>query len=876
METSAEFLLRSGKDMSGCLVVVPTGHSGRSLRHELARQGGSVLPPMVTTPGALVNVAERGVAEPWEEELAWCEVLERFPDHEKVAAAIPKWPDEVEALAAELANLRHELSGAGHNIATASQALTDSPETERWQALALLEHELAATLKRWGFISRLRRLADRLAISPDVREIVIAGVTDMPRVVAEQLKRETRRVSCLIPAPENLAELFDEIGRPTADWCGVPSVWPEKDKGSVSLVADGRMAAEGALKRVADAGSEATEVVIGAVLEESAPRLVERFTAAGWTAFSPAASQLVTGISRFLSAWRSWQNEASVNHLADLLALPETSLLFGNTMPASATKLARLRDAEVMITSEHLKHVLHSNPDEGLTETLRHMLAARQRMKNEPLPTLHAMASALGAPVEFFHWLERAETLSGLVNRKAELWLEYACDALPEVPIEKPDERVVDVLGWLELLFERGLHLVLIGMNEGSVPSRGTENAWIGNQAAARLGLPTREQRHARDAFLYQAMTRMRLNDGRTDVIVMKTTASGDVLKPSRILLATQGDELIKRVNILFRELEPPDAGLKFRADWKWRTPFAELPGTLAVTSFRTYLQCPFRFYLSQILRARPMETGRIEWNAREFGNIPHNLLEAFAKDDEAKELSKSEAIESWLTERLDTYILEHFGRQVPLAIRLQREAMSRRLAWLARQQACLAAEGWRILEAELPIEIALNGMIIKARIDRVDQHRDTGEIRVIDYKTGKVDSAEKAHRSSVTARTVLPGHIPSDSPVVCGNKRWLDLQLPLYVLGTRDQYQTLPKPCYFLLGETEEKVRLDCWENFDGATLEAATECAEWVVGQINKREFWPPAEKAKGRDYEALAAGRPLDEVFDAPPQRAPAALS
>jgi len=486
------------------------------------------------------------------------------------------------------------------------------------------------------------------------------------------------------------------------------------------------------------------------------------------------------------------------------------------------------------------------------------------------------MASALGAPVEFFRWLERAQALSGLVNRKADLWLDHACDALPERATEKPDDRVVDVLGWLELLFEPGRQLVLVGMNEGSVPSRGTENAWIGNQAAARLGLPTREQRHARDAFLYQAMTQMRLNDGRSDVIVMKTTASGDVLKPSRILLATQGDELIKRVNILFRELEPPDAGLKFQADWKWQTPFAELPGALAVTSFRTYLQCPFRFYLSQVLRARPMETGRIEWNAREFGNIPHNLLESFAKDDEAKEFSKSEAIESWLTERLDAYIHQHFGKQVPLAIRLQREAMSRRLAWLARQQACLAAEGWRILDAELPIEIALNGMTIKARIDRVDQHRDTGEIRVIDYKTGKVESAEKAHRSSVTARTVLPAHIPSDSPVVCGNKRWLDLQLPLYVLGTMDQYRTLPKPCYFLLGETEDKVRLDCWENFDEAALEAAAGCAEWVVGQINKREFWPPAEKAKGRDYEVLAAGRPLDEVFDAPPQRAPAALS
>jgi ATP-dependent helicase/nuclease subunit B len=162
---------------------------------------------------------------------------------------------------------------------------------------------------------------------------------------------------------------------------------------------------------------------------------------------------------------------------------------------------------------------------------------------------------------------------------------------------------------------------------------------------------------------------------------------------------------------------------------------------------------------------------------------------------------------------------------------------------------------------------------LIRGTYDRLDRHPETGALRVIDYKTGKVGNVEKAHRSKIVSSTVLPAHLPEDSPVIHDADgtahRWSNLQLPLYALALKESHGVIPTPCYFHLGPTEANVSLEAWSAFDEADLKAAAQCAEWITGQIAAGVFWPPAEKPGYDDFEVLAAGRTLVEMCDPVPR-------
>ncbi|MGA1400680.1 MAG: PD-(D/E)XK nuclease family protein, partial [Phycisphaerales bacterium] len=78
-------------------------------------------------------------------------------------------------------------------------------------------------------------------------------------------------------------------------------------------------------------------------------------------------------------------------------------------------------------------------------------------------------------------------------------------------------------------------------------------------------------------------------------------------------------------------------------------------------------------------------------------------------------------------------------------------------------------AAGWETRHVELSLDAALElgheeiSQPFTGRIDRVDRHRETGRLRVLDYKTG--DEPADPERSHLVGR---------------GTGRWFDMQFPL------------------------------------------------------------------------------------------------
>lgn len=872
-------LLNDREALADALVIVPTGQSGRILRESLAAAATAILAPAVTTPGGLLHIDGASVAPPWIEKTAWTEALTSIPaegwkNYAELFPVPPETgdgnPDWAVSLATEITALRATLQEHRHNLFSASKFLASTPEAGRWENLARLETLAERQLSAWGYTSRTTALRERFALPAGCRKIILAGITEMPKCLEEALMAFEGQVVSLIAAPETERELFSPLGLPLETWA-TRELPPHA---LTSIAADPTGQASVALAAVAQIGASSREVALGCPDERSGAILARAFTENGWPAFHPAAAQPMPPLVRWLTAWKDWLAKPSSRQLAALLSLPESAHLISGNRAQKLSALNKLRDQHAAIEPDAILN--RPETDAALRASISALLGQRRFFLSENFPTsitahLKALDPKSESPLasRIGDFLIEAAPLFPQTDRSHGFWLQTLLSWLPAPTAEPSSDRVIDVQGWLELLFEPGAHLVICGMNETFVPARPGGDPWLSENIRRALHLTAETDRHARDAYLLHAMLMMRREAGSAHLICSKTGAGGEILLPSRLLLRVPRAELVPTVENLFREIEPPEADLIWTRDWKWQTPAVELPDRISVTALAGYLACPFRFYLKQICKMGVPEPDRREMNARDFGSITHLVVEIWGGDPEKNRLTDAEKIAASLFSTLDEVILREFGKKPPLAIRIQAQAMRQRLEWFATVQAKSACEGWEIIEIERKFEIPSGAFTISGKIDRIDRHRESGEIRVIDYKTGKAENVEAAHRKKITANTKTPTHLPEDCPAYMNSsdgKRsiWKNLQLPLYALARSNDAEHTPLPAYIHLGQTEENVKLSIWTEFSHEDLESAKDCMDWITSRLAERTFWPPAEKVEYDDFALLSQNSPLAEAF------------
>jgi ATP-dependent helicase/nuclease subunit B len=878
-----ERLLADRESLAESLVIVPTGQSGRILREHLAAAVTAILAPAVTTPGALLHIEDPSVAPPWIEKIAWTEALTSIPagDWENYADLFPVPPDTGDgnpdwavSLAAEITALRATLQEHRHNLFSASKFLASTPEAGRWENLARLETLAERQLSAWGYTSRTTALRENFSLPAGTRNIILAGITEMPKCLEEELMAFGGKVISIIAAPESESELFSQLGLPLETWAAreLPS------HVVTQIAADPAGQAALALAAVSEAGASSQEIALGCPDERSGAILARAFTENGWPAFHPASAQPMPPLVRWLTAWKDWLAKPTSRQLAALLSLPESAHLISGNRAQKLTALNKLRNNHAAIEPEAILNLPET--DDALRASIAALLGQRRSFLSEHFPTaitahLKALDPKSESPLtsRIADFLTEAAPLFPQTDRSHGFWLQTLLSWLPAPAAEPSADRVIDVQGWLELLFEPGAHLVICGMNETFVPARPGGDPWLSENIRRALKLSAETDRHARDAYLLHAMLMMRRETGSAHLICGKTGAGGEILLPSRLLLRVPRAELVPTVENLFREIEPPESDLIWTRDWKWQPPAIDLPEKISVTALRDYLACPFRFYLKHLCKMGAPEPDRREMSARDFGSITHLVVEIWGNDAEKNRLTDSEKIAASLSATLDEVMLREFGKNPPLAVRIQTQSIRRRLEWFAAVQAQTAAEGWEILGIEEKFAIPSGAFLISGKIDRIDRHRDTGEIRVIDYKTGKAENVELAHRRKITPKTKTPAHLPEGCPAFLETSDakgkpasflWKNLQLPLYALARSIGSGDPPVPAYIHLGQTEENVKLSTWDGFSRRDLESAKTCLDWITANLADRAFWPPAEKVEYDDFVLLAQNSPLAEAF------------
>ena len=278
--------------------------------------------------------------------------------------------------------------------------------------------------------------------------------------------------------------------------------------------------------------------------------------------------------------------------------------------------------------------------------------------------------------------------------------------------------------------------------------------------------------------------------------------------------------------------------------------PLAEPLSSLAVTDFRRYLACPYRFYLERILRLQPLRDGAEELDGAAFGNLLHDVLQQFGRG-EARDATSAETIRRVLDEELDRQATARYGSLKRTTVAVQIEQLRLRLRAFAERQAEWASQGWRIKYTEVPRQGATAGEIVvdgqpmglRGRIDRVDLHSETGECAILDYKSSDAGrTPDKTHRKA---------------------GGWIDLQLPLYRHLARGLELPEPIKVGYVTLPKDSTAGAFCLAEWTPDELAEADQVAAEVVRAVRRQQFWPPTTPPP--EFSESLAPICQDNVFD-----------
>jgi ATP-dependent helicase/nuclease subunit B len=162
---------------------------------------------------------------------------------------------------------------------------------------------------------------------------------------------------------------------------------------------------------------------------------------------------------------------------------------------------------------------------------------------------------------------------------------------------------------------------------------------------------------------------------------------------------------------------------------------------------------------------------------------------------------------------------------------------------------------GWVIEHVERKFELGLGAVTVSGKIDRVERHAESGEVRVIDYKTSdKGVPPLAAHVRNARREEAAPAW----ARFTIGGKElvWTDLQLPLYLEALAGEYGLAVTAGYFNLPKATGETGLELWPEYDAAWRASARRCAAGVATAVAAGIFWPPAE-VTARDEDDIFAG-------------------
>ena len=295
----------------------------------------------------------------------------------------------------------------------------------------------------------------------------------------------------------------------------------------------------------------------------------------------------------------------------------------------------------------------------------------------------------------------------------------------------------IAILGPLEARLQTFDRVVLGGLNEKTWPANTRNDAFLSRPMKSKLGLPPPERRTGLAAHDFQVLmgmdevllTRSEKVDNapaiasrwlqRLLIVVGETTSQR---------MRQAGDQYLQWARVIDRPEGPPTPCPQPRPV----PPLEDRPDSLAITDIETWINDPYAIYAKRILKLAPLDPLQRAPDARERGNLYHDIVEDFVRlngDPNAPDaLQKlvNMAREKFAAAEIPVeYAVQWWPRYEKIAGNL--------LQW--QQEQVLQTEEIQV-ELKGATDRDLDGFVLRGRADRIDLLKD-GRLAVFDYKTG-------------------------------------------------------------------------------------------------------------------------------------------
>lgn len=309
------------------------------------------------------------------------------------------------------------------------------------------------------------------------------------------------------------------------------------------------------------------------------------------------------------------------------------------------------------------------------------------------------------------------------------------------VPFTGEPLEGMQIMGPLELRAMDFDNLIILNCNEGIFPRHSVSASFIPPELRKGFGLPTHEYQDAVWAYyFYRAVQRASrvwmVYDSRTDAF-----RGGE---PSRYIKQL---EMHFKLRVSHYEAQPmlgrgpgESAIPKTESDLK-----VIREGSLSATSVKNWLTCPVKFYYAKVKGLKAEKEVSDSLDASMLGTVLHKTMQTLYPrgtrvdsallDSLLKDKNRIRGlVEGFICEELRTF--EIAGRNLVFA-----DVLCSYVNAILKADRKALREGGSllILGVEKKVEQTINGFGFEGYIDRLD--RTAGGLRVVDYKTGRVEA---------------------------------------------------------------------------------------------------------------------------------------
>lgn len=315
------------------------------------------------------------------------------------------------------------------------------------------------------------------------------------------------------------------------------------------------------------------------------------------------------------------------------------------------------------------------------------------------------------------------------------------------IPFNGEPLKGLQIMGPLETRALDFRQVMILSCNEGMFPRRSVSSSFIPPELRKGFGLPTYEFQDAVWAYYFYRLIQ------RAEKVTLVYDSRTEGLK---------GGEESRYIKQLEYHFNLPIKRSFVKANAAGNSSAKEIAKTeedvavvrrtrLSASALKNYLDCPAKFYYATVKKLRKSDEVSEDLDAGMLGNVFHGLMQKLYSEEMAggKKVTAEylsgllrgrgqikEMARGLIMEQLHS--LEVTGRDLvveEVIVEYVVKTLERDLELLKST----GADGFDILGLEREFRIDIDGFHFIGYVDRMDSVRP-GEIRIIDYKTGKVE----------------------------------------------------------------------------------------------------------------------------------------